>query len=398
MNNRIDPFKLSHQFSKPLLMFDVQGASRQLTDVRMELVVRDEAPGGVSLIFHLAPQIYNEIDKAEEFNLVTALREEVSGPPFNSHREVTIEARLHPQFYPFLSPFIQDLSQIEPFLHDLARQTADHPLLSTSSWFATEVTQTGLRGVSRYRTFWRRLRISSNTFDRIQQGDFQQAIQEFIRGKINLELVQYPQELLDEDVRQFADQISQATAESVREIFMSVEEELSSEGEEDPTDDADEIDWIDPLDAVAAYLNEDGWSWRRQEGEDSLITGVAGENGSFLCQIVWDVANRYLIAYAALPIITDPQHRSAMMEFVTRANYGLLIGAFELDLDNGELRFRNTLYTDLAYPSSQQIAELLYTTASVTDDYLPGILQVNDGIAPQIALSAVEGTSAETVE
>jgi hypothetical protein len=204
--------------------------------------------------------------------------------------------------------------------------------------------------------------------------------------------------LLDEEARQFADQISQATAASVREIFMSVAEEISGEDEGEATDDADEVNGIDPLDSVAAYLDEDGWSWRRQEDGISLITGVAGQNGSFLCQIAWDARNRYLIAYAALPIITSLQHRHAMMEFITRANYGLLIGAFELDLDDGALRFRNTLYMDRDYPSQQQIAELLYTTVYVTDDYLPGILQVNDGIAPQIALSTVESALAEAGE
>lgn len=57
--------------------------------------------------------------------------------------------------------------------------------------------------------------------------------------------------------------------------------------------------------------------------------------------------------------------------------------AKRMEILKGELRFRNTLYMDRAYPSQQQITELLYTTVYTTDDYLPGILQVNDGIAPK---------------
>lgn len=86
---------------------------------------------------------------------------------------------------------------------------------------------------------------------------------------MDLELAQTSPEWLDEDTWQFADQISHATAASVREIFMGVAEEISGDGEEEAIDDADEVDGIDPLDSVAAYLDEDGWSWQRQEDGDS---------------------------------------------------------------------------------------------------------------------------------
>ena len=358
-------------------------------DVRMDVLVRDGRPGGVSLTFQLSPKLYQEVDRAEEFNLAVGLREDVDGPAFSSRSDVRVEARLHPQFYESIAPFTGDLALIETYLRDLVAQQPDHPLLSTSSWLAIEVSQNGPGGASRYRTFWHRLRISSNTFERIQQGDFQQEIQEFIRRKIGVEMSQFPQALLDSDVEQFADQVSQAATESVREIFAGIGEELSGEDEEDSTDTADDAD---PLPHVARFLEDDGWSWQPGDDGVSLLTGVTGENGSFLCRIVWEATNRYLIAYAVLPVAAPFHYRPAMMEYVTRANYGLPSGAFEIDLNDGEVRFRNTLFVEYAFPTEKQITELLYTVVYTADDYLPGILRVNDGVSPQIALAEVEGT------
>ena len=47
--------------------------------------------------------------------------------------------------------------------------------------------------------------------------------------------------------------------------------------------------------------------------------------------------------YAVAPIKTPDEVRPAVSEYVTRANYGLRIGNFELDYGDGEVRYKSSL-------------------------------------------------------
>ena len=352
------------------------------------MVMRDGRPHGVSLTFELDPQVYSLVDRKEEFNLPVAMREEMDGPPFDDRGNIEIEARLHPQFLDYFAPFADDLSVVESLMHTLPVQEPDHPLVQTSNWFATSVSQNGPVGASRYLTFWRRLRMTSDTMKQFEQGEFDQTVQEFISSKIGLELAQLPKEFVSTDTEGFVAEISQVVTDGLRELFVGLAAEMENNAGADSTDSVSGR--ATPLEQVALFMEGDGWSWKQGKDEVSLVTGATGDNGEFICQIIWEDTNRYLICYAFVPLETSPERRAAMLEFIARANYGLPSGAFEIDLDDGKVRFRNTLFAENAYPSEKQIAELLYTTVYTTDEYLPGIMRVNDGVSPQLALAEVE--------
>jgi hypothetical protein len=87
---------------------------------------------------------------------------------------------------------------------------------------------------------------------------------------------------------------------------------------------------------------------------------------------------------------------------VARANYGLRVGKFELDLDDGELRFQaSQILLDEAVGEAV-IDRLISTTINMLDLYLPAFLSViyaNE--APRDAIRRVEAagfTGEETAE
>jgi hypothetical protein len=65
-----------------------------------------------------------------------------------------------------------------------------------------------------------------------------------------------------------------------------------------------------------------------------------GQWGTFI-----DVRNDppRLAIYSVYPDQTDPEARSEVAELLTRLNYGMYIGNFELDLDDGSVRFKTSL-------------------------------------------------------
>ena len=82
----------------------------------------------------------------------------------------------------------------------------------------------------------------------------------------------------------------------------------------------------------------------------------------------------------------------AIAETVTRANCGLRVGKFELDLDQGEVRFQaSQVLTDDGIGDGV-IDRLITVTMAMLDMYLPAVLSVIYGNElPKDAIRCVEG-------
>ena len=67
-----------------------------------------------------------------------------------------------------------------------------------------------------------------------------------------------------------------------------------------------------------------------------------------------------------------------MAEFLTRVNYGILIGNFEMDYKNGEVRFRTSLDFEDQVLNYALISNHVYPNVWMMDRYLPGLFAVVD--------------------
>jgi hypothetical protein len=72
-----------------------------------------------------------------------------------------------------------------------------------------------------------------------------------------------------------------------------------------------------------------------------------------------------------------------MAEFQARVNYGLVIGNFEMDWEDGEIRFKTSL-DFMGEPFSENLLNQLFNDNLRTMNlYLPGLEKVLDGLSPQ---------------
>ena len=79
------------------------------------------------------------------------------------------------------------------------------------------------------------------------------------------------------------------------------------------------------------------------------------------------------------------------MNFLTRANYGLLIGNFEMDYNDGEVRYKTSIDVEGDRLSKALVKRLVYDNLAVMDRYLPGVLSViYGGASPTEAIAQVE--------
>jgi hypothetical protein len=127
------------------------------------------------------------------------------------------------------------------------------------------------------------------------------------------------------------------------------------------------------------FMEMDEWNPQAVDGSSAFVCGFRGANGDQRVLAQVNVEREVLLVYAYAMVNVPEHRRSAMAEFVTRANYGMLLGNFELDLRDGEIRYKCSLgFRDvpLTHP---MIAQCLYPAVQVMDQYLPGVLGVGFG-------------------
>jgi len=132
---------------------------------------------------------------------------------------------------------------------------------------------------------------------------------------------------------------------------------------------------------VTAMLEGSDWKFNvKHANEVSLVTmGVNVENGSVEVMFVVHERRRQIQALVRLPIKVPAERREAAAAFLAQRNYDLGLGAFELDLSDGEVRFRADLLA-LNGPLSQESARFALAAGLVeTDRVLPMLARVAFG-------------------
>ncbi len=76
----------------------------------------------------------------------------------------------------------------------------------------------------------------------------------------------------------------------------------------------------------------------------------------------------YVIAPIKAPVAVLP----AVVEYITRSNFGLRIGCFELDYSDGEIRFKSSLDFEGEALTPASIRNAIYPAVHTMDFKMPG--------------------------
>ncbi|GAB4327757.1 MAG: hypothetical protein Kow0010_11380 [Dehalococcoidia bacterium] len=148
---------------------------------------------------------------------------------------------------------------------------------------------------------------------------------------------------------------------------------------------------LDMITVVLEWLREHNFTWEETGDDEVVHTTVAGDNGSWSCYILCREAAGRCIVYARPDWETPEPHRAAMAELLTRINFGLPLGNFEMDLSDGEVRFKTSVDVSGDRLSTALFEALFETNAAAMDIYLPALEAVRDGrMSPADAVAMVE--------
>lgn len=94
----------------------------------------------------------------------------------------------------------------------------------------------------------------------------------------------------------------------------------------------------------------------------------------FLCRLV---NPRTLLCTTILPLNIPEKHRQTVSEYLTRVNYRLLLGNFQMDLSDGELSYKvvAVLEPEIGLPDGS-VTRLTYVGFNMFDEYIPGVFAI----------------------
>lgn len=384
-----------------LILFNPDRQPFVLPTAQLFLIRADDEPVGCHLIGQLNHELYQQAETQALFNLEPDIRGPQIGGEFLPDQPIQLEVALKPdvwtEFCDHLSPdentaaqwFAQlclgpETEQPTPMAiaPDDTPTDSDpdpdsqpiHPLLQTNNWLCLSVKQAQPTGEVSYKTLW----------GYVDPTQLQETIN--AGGDLATGFATFMTEWLTANLE---DTVETTTHELVTEISQAFDAAL----EDEHTPQEPEGKTSCTLLAIAInFFETDGWPFAQLEPKTTLQLAFQGNNGQWSCYATTNEARQEFVFYSLCPANPPEPKRLAMAEFLTRANYGLTLGNFEMDLDSGEIHFKTSIDVEGDRLSSALVQRLVYTNVAIFDHYLPGIMaMIYNDTSPQEAIALVEG-------
>jgi hypothetical protein len=147
------------------------------------------------------------------------------------------------------------------------------------------------------------------------------------------------------------------------------------------------------LDTAISFFTGDGWTFKQHEGRTVLqLSATTADGQSWNCFAEAREEQAQFVFYSVSPANAPEERVAAAAEFLTRANYGLVVGNFEMDWSDGEIRCKTSIDVEGDRLTEALVKRVVYTNVRLMGRYLPALSAVIEGSAtPAEAVAKIEG-------
>ena len=149
---------------------------------------------------------------------------------------------------------------------------------------------------------------------------------------------------------------------------------------------------------VNNFLEEDGWKFESFKDDGVLRAFFSSDTQEWeLLTLVREELDQ-IIFYSHVTESTTPQHRrNEMCLLLNHLNNRTVYGAFEMDIDEGEVMFRTALDLVEVSPSYELIRNSLYTNLGTMERYHGALvaLMKDDSVTAEVAATIAAGDESE---
>jgi len=387
----MEPKTTHYPLNSELTLRDRSHSPLAVRVVSLSLIKQDDEVIECRLTFQVSLQLYQRIETEALFNLKPEVRRPFSAGNFLAEPDIEIEIGLQPNLLPQPIERAADANEAATYILNLSQEQPDKPLLSTESWLALSVKQQQESGETGYRTLW--ADITASAFVQAatsgSSDQMNDALANFFKESIEANLPAVTQEATSQIVEEMTHYFKQLADVSLDGLTKSVPSLLQEELEAGLKSPATDGQFFEE---IVNFFKEDDWPFVQIEGEPLLQMVFQGENGKWTCYAKAREDQEQLVFYSVCPINPPENKRLAVAEFLTRANSGMIIGNFEMDFEDGEIRYKTSIDVEGDSLSSALIKRLVYANVMMMDAYLPGIMSVIYGdVEPKDAIAQIEG-------
>lgn len=392
MNQTLETCELNTE----LILSDDSESPITIHGFNLTLTKQDDKISGCRLIFQVSPEIYQRIDSEALFNLKLEIRTPLSGGAFQPSPDIQIEASLDPDLLPQLAKNASDAEQAAAYLQKLSQEQPNHPLLSPYSWYALQVKQQQETGETGYRTLWAYFKPSNINQKGIDSEKLNEAMHKFVQEWTNADSSETTEEVISQAVEQITqtfEELTNSISEMTQDVVSETVEEITNAFEElieSISEITEEIISEESIfETMVNFFKAEDWQFQQIESEPTLRLAFQGKNEGWYCYAKAKESAKQFIFYSICPLSTPENKRHEIAEFIARANYGMIIGNFELDFDTGEIRYKTSIDVEGDKLTSALIKQIVYTNVMMMDTYIPGLLAViNDNRVPLEAITS----------
>lgn len=147
------------------------------------------------------------------------------------------------------------------------------------------------------------------------------------------------------------------------------------------------------VDSVRNFLDMDEWKYEYDPGMQIIRTGINLKCKLQSCRLIIRFSEDGYTVYATIAMNADESCRANVAEFITRANYGLKNGNFEMDFNDGEIRYKiYTRYEGLDDLPKEIIENSISVPALMFQRYGDGLATILFGFStPAEVIKSIEG-------
>ena len=143
---------------------------------------------------------------------------------------------------------------------------------------------------------------------------------------------------------------------------------------------------------IVNFFKKEDWFFVPIEQQPVLQMAFQGESGKWTCYARAREEQQQFVFYSVCPVNAPENKRPALAEFIARANYGMMIGNFELDFIDGEIRYKTSIDVGNDTLTQERMKQVVYTNVMTMDTYQPAIMSViYSDVSPEDAIKQIEG-------
>jgi len=146
------------------------------------------------------------------------------------------------------------------------------------------------------------------------------------------------------------------------------------------------------MDLVDEFLQDEVMKRPLPDGSFIVETSFRGNNGGYSVRLAAKDDPLTLFCIVRHPLLVPEPKRVAMAEAVTRANHGLPVGRFDLDMATGDLHLQAAIPLEGAMLTCDQLMTTLAAAMSASDVYHRAFarLTYGDDLSPAECIAEVE--------